>query len=93
MPNTTASIRSTQTQDGRILLDIQQGKLFSVNLIGSKILGLIESGWDEPRIADEISRAYQVPVEVSREDVHEFICSLHKHHILAPKVSSVSNQR
>lgn len=93
MPNTTTSIRSTQTQDGRILLDIQQGKLFSVNAVGSTILGLIESGWDEPRITAEISRAYQIAVEVIREDVHEFIRSLHQHHILAPDVLSVPHQR
>lgn len=93
MPDTTASLRSAQTEDGRILLDIHVGKLFSVNVTGSRILGLIESGWDEQRIVDQISREYQVAVDLIRDDVHAFICSLHKHHIVAPDVLSVSNRR
>jgi len=38
-------IRSTHTDDGRIILDIQHGKMFSVNVVGSTILELIEQGW------------------------------------------------
>jgi hypothetical protein len=82
MPNTVDTIRSTQTQDGRILLDIQQGEMYAVNVVGSKILELIELGWDEQRIADELSRVYAVEIEVARADVREFIAALHKHQIL-----------
>ena len=58
MLNTSDTVRSTQTIDGRILLDVRHGRMFSVNAVGSKILELLEQGQDEPRIADEISRAY-----------------------------------
>ena len=75
-------MRSTQTQDGRILLDIRQGQMFSVNVVGSRILELIEQGWEEPRITDEISRAYGMEIEVVRIDVCEFIAALRKHRIL-----------
>jgi hypothetical protein len=82
MPNTFDTMRSTQTQDGRILLDIRQGQMFSVNVVGSRILELIEQGWEEPRITDEISRAYGMEIEVVRIDVCEFIAALRKHRIL-----------
>src|SRR4029077_4511691 len=81
MLNTSDSVRSTRTQDGRILLDVRHGQMFSLNVVGSKILELIEQGWDESRIGEEISRAYATTIEVARTDVHEFIEALHKHSI------------
>jgi alpha-D-ribose 1-methylphosphonate 5-phosphate C-P lyase len=82
MLNTSDSIRSTRTQDGRILLDVRHGQMFSLNVVGSKILELIEQGWDEARIAVEISQAYATTIEVARTDVHEFIEVLRRHSIL-----------
>ena len=90
MLNTSDTLRSTQTIDGRILLDVRQGQMFSVNVVGSKILELIEQGWGEARIVDEISRAYEMNIDVVRTDVHEFIDALHKHRILRADRSSDS---
>ena len=66
--------------------------MFSLNIVGSTILDLLEQGWDEVRIAQEISLAYAISVEVARADVHDFIESLSKHHILAAD-SSVEPMR
>ena len=82
MLNTSESVRSTQTTDGRILLDVRHGQMFSLNVVGSKILELIEQGWDEARIAEEISRTYATTIEVVRTDVHEFIETLRRQSIL-----------
>jgi hypothetical protein len=82
MLNTSDTVRSTQTEDGRIVLDIRRGQMFSLNVVGSRILELIEHGWDEARIADEISRSYAMSIEVVRTDVHDFIDALRKHHIV-----------
>jgi len=82
MANTADTIRSTQSQDGRILLDIQQGKMYSVNVVGSRILDLIDLGWDEQHIVDELSRAYSVENTTVETDVREFVATLHKHRIL-----------
>ena len=38
------TLRATHSQDGAILLDVQQGQLFNLNLVGSKILELINNG-------------------------------------------------
>jgi len=76
--------RPTETADGGILLDIHHGQMFCLNIVGSKILELMQWGYDESRIADEISRDYGASREVVRTDVLEFMEALHKHHILQP---------
>jgi hypothetical protein len=77
-------IRRTETADGGILLDILHGQMFSLNIVGAKILELMQKGYDESRIADEISRGYGVSREVVYADVVDFIETLQKHHILQP---------
>jgi len=83
------TIRRTQTMDGGILLDIHHGQMFCLNVVGAKILELMQQGYDESRIADEISRDYKVPRDTVRADVLEFIESLHKHHVLAIRSADV----
>jgi hypothetical protein len=83
------TIRRTQTVDGGILLDIHHGQMFCLNVVGAKILELMQQGYDESRITEEISRAYQVPRDTVRADVLEFIESLHKHHVLAIRSADV----
>jgi len=78
------TIRGTETVDGGILLDIHHGQMFCLNVVGAKILELMQRGFDETRIADEISCAYGANREVVRADVVDFIETLHKHHILQP---------
>jgi len=78
------TIRSAETQDGAVLLDVHHGQMFCLNVVGAKILELMRRGYDETRIADEISRDYGVNQDVVRADVLEFIETLEKHHILQP---------
>jgi Coenzyme PQQ synthesis protein D (PqqD) len=82
MLHTSDTIRSTETPDGRILLDVRHGQMFSVNAVGSKILDLLERGQDESSIVEEISRLYVMDVEIVRRDVREFIEALSKSHIV-----------
>ncbi len=91
MPRTSDGIRSTQTNDGRIILDVHRGQMLSVNVVGSRILELLEMGWEETRIVDEVSRAYEAPIEVVRPDVRDFLEALRKHHIVQAAVPVNSN--
>lgn len=84
-------VRSTQTQDGSILLDVHHGQMFCLNLVGSKILELLERGYDEIRIAEEISWAYGVDRDVASSDVREFLDALYRHHVLQPVRSNFSS--
>ena len=40
-------VRSAQTQDESILLNVHHGQMFCLNLVGSKILELLARGYDE----------------------------------------------
>ena len=76
------TIRRTKSEDGGILLDIHHGQLFRLNVVGSKVLDLLERGLDETQIAAEVSQAYAVDIETVRVDVRDFIEMLNRHHIL-----------
>ena len=78
------TIRRSKTEDGGILLDVHHGQMFCLNVVGAKILDLMQRGYDESRIADEISRDYGANKDVVRADVVEFIEALYRHHILQP---------
>lgn len=76
-------VRSTHGQDGAIVLDIEQGQMFNVNRVGSRILELLESGSAESDIANVISHEFNTRREVVENDVHEFIESLRKHKLVS----------
>ena len=56
--------------------------MFCLNVVGAKILELLEKGFDEAQIADQVSGAYVMDIETVRADVHEFIEVLNKYCIL-----------
>jgi hypothetical protein len=76
------TIRRTETADGGVLLDVHYGQMFCLNVVGAKILELIEQGCDESGIADEISRNYGVDKGVVCADLAGFIETLLKQRIL-----------
>ena len=82
------TIRRAQTDDGGVLLDILHGQMFCLNVVGSKILELLEKGFDEAQIAEQVSGAYVMDIETVRADVHEFIEVLNKHHILQVRAAA-----
>ena len=77
------TLRTTHSQDGAILLDVQQGQIFNLNLVGSKILELIENGETESNIVNVISREFNASREVVRNDVRQFIESLEKRKLVS----------
>jgi len=81
-------VRSTHGQDGAIVLDIRQGQMFNLNLVGSKILELLETGATQLAIVDEISQKFEVSRNIAESDVQEFIESLKKHRLLEPSGSN-----
>jgi hypothetical protein len=76
------TIRRGETLDGAVLLDVRQGRMFSLNVVGAKILELMQRGYDQSRIADEISRDYGMNRDVVHADIMDFIETLHKHHLV-----------
>ena len=76
------SVRSTHGQDGAIVLDVQQGQMFNLNLVGSRILELLEAGTPESIIADQISRQFGVSGDVVNQDMREFIHALEERRLV-----------
>jgi hypothetical protein len=82
MYRVSESVRSTHGQDGAVVLDVRQGQMFNLNLVGSRILELLELGSTDSAIVDEISQKFQVSKDIAESDVREFIESLKQHHLL-----------
>jgi len=64
------------------LLDIHHGEMFCLNVVGSKIIELLERGLDEAQIAEQVSSVFAADIETVRVHVRDFIEALHQHHIL-----------
>ena len=78
----SGSIRSASTPDGAVLLDVQQGRILSLNSMGSRIFEMLRGGLDENQIADEISRDCGVDADYARVDILNFIRTLQEHKVL-----------
>lgn len=76
MHKVSHSLRSTHSRDGAIVLDIAQGQMFSLNLVGSRILELLEANTPEPVIADQISGEFGVTRDVVDRDLQDFVRTL-----------------
>lgn len=75
-------VRSTHGQDGAIVLDVRRGQIFNVNLVGSRILALIEFGSCEAEIVNVISREFDVDRKLVENDVGQFIDTLKEHRLV-----------
>jgi Coenzyme PQQ synthesis protein D (PqqD) len=76
------SVRSTHGQDGAIVLDVQQGQIFNLNPVGSRILELLEQGSSEAEIVNTISREFSADIDMVRDDVQEFLRTLKAYKLL-----------
>jgi hypothetical protein len=75
-------VRSTHNQDGGVVLDIRQGQMFRLNLVGSRMLELLKEGRSETQIADEISHQFAISREMVETDLKEFLAHLEKHRLV-----------
>ena len=85
MYRVSEGVRSTHGQDGAIVLDVQQGQMFNLNRVGSRMFELLEMGSAEPEIVDAISQEFSVSRETVDEDVREFIGTLKKNRLLTER--------
>ena len=56
--------------------------MFNLNLVGSRILELLETGATRSAIVDEIGQKFEVGRDVAESDFEEFIESLKQHYLL-----------
>src|SRR5579864_7271952 len=82
MYRVSEGVRSTHGQDGAIVLDVQQGEMFNLNRVGSRMFELLEMGSTESDIVTIISREFSVSQDVVENDVRELIEALRKHKLV-----------
>jgi Coenzyme PQQ synthesis protein D (PqqD) len=89
------TIRRTQTPDGAVLLDVERGQMFSLNLVGSKILELVDLGADETQIVEQVSALFGAEIELVRRDVRGFLKALNAHEILqsSPSATAIAREQ
>jgi len=78
-------VRATHDADGGIILDIHHGHMFTLNIVGSQILGMLKLSWPELKIIDEISSRYGIRSDIVERDVREFLECLQKHNLVEYK--------
>ena len=82
MLSVSDSLRSAHNSDGGVVLDIRHGRMYSLNVVGSRILELLKQNLDEAAIAAEISRQFAIGLDMATTDVREFLGSLERHHLI-----------
>jgi len=85
MHKVSDGVRSTHSQDGGVVLDIQRGQMFNLNLVGSRILELLKSGANEADITQAISVEFDVSRQLVETDVREFIAAMEKHGLVGKR--------
>jgi hypothetical protein len=84
-------IRTTITQDGAVLMDIQGGHMVTLNPIGSIIWQQLSDGRTPEQIATRLASEFGIPQEQASADVNEFLEQLEAQHLIESR--EVSNPR
>ncbi len=69
-------VRETTSEDGAVLLDIEQGVCFSLNPVGLRIWELLKKRSSLDQIADALGQEFSIPRSQLLSDAREFIDAL-----------------
>jgi hypothetical protein len=69
-------VREVASEDGAVLLDVEQGVCFSLNPVGLKIWELLKKGCSLEQIADALGQEFPVSRPQIVSDAGEFILAL-----------------
>jgi hypothetical protein len=82
------AVRATHGRDGGILLDVERGRMFDLNLVGSRILELLNKGSSESEIVDCVSSEFNARQDLVESDVREFMQALRDHRLIEEQNSN-----
>jgi hypothetical protein len=75
-------VRETASEDGAVLLDIEQGICFSLNPVGLRIWELLKKRCSLDQIADALAQEFSVPRSQLLADASEFVEALEAQHLI-----------
>ena len=76
------SVRETASEDGAVLLDIEQGVCFSLNPVGLRIWELLKKRCSLDQIADALGQEFSLPRDQLLSDARDFIEALEAKHLI-----------
>jgi len=75
-------VRTASTDEAAVLLDIQRGRMFSLNPTGSRILELLKAGTAFDQIAAQMAVEFAIAPETAAADTAQFLRQLGLHSLL-----------
>jgi hypothetical protein len=86
-------VKQTESEDGAVLLDIEQGICFSLNAVGLKIWEMLKRQSPIGQIADSLAQEFHIPREEIIADVCDFVAQLESKHLVARGTDAVEKRR
>jgi hypothetical protein len=83
--------RTVRNQDGGVVLDVKQGKIFHLNGTASLVWDRLRDGCAPDQIISEICSVFGIPEKDAAADVTEFIAGLEKEGLLIRSGSKESS--
>jgi hypothetical protein len=75
-------VRETASEDGAVLLDVEQGICFSLNPVGLRIWELLKKKCSLDQIADALELEFSISRSQLLSDATEFIAELEAKHLI-----------
>jgi hypothetical protein len=75
-------VRETASEDGAVLLDIEQGICFSINPVGLRIWEMLKNRHSVDQIVDALAQDFPVPRSQLHSDVFQFFQALETMHLI-----------
>src|ERR1700723_1461507 len=85
-------VRESASEDGAVLLDIEQGVCFSLNPVGLRIWELLKKRCSIDQIADALGQEFSVPRDQLLSDAREFIGALEDKYLIRRPGQMSSNR-
>lgn len=76
------AIRCNHVDDGAVVLDTRGGRMFTFNRTASRILQLIETGFDRNAIVEHMVQEFGAGRETAEKDLCEFLHLLEDNQLL-----------
>jgi|KBSSwiStaDraftv2_1062776.scaffolds.fasta_scaffold222920_2 hypothetical protein len=74
--------RCVHTPDGSVILDIDHGRMFTLNCTASVIFQLLERGLREDQIVEKLVQTFHISEDVARSDLTDLCQSLENYALL-----------
>jgi hypothetical protein len=89
----SSGVRETASEDGAVLLDIEQGICFSLNPVGLKIWGMLKQKLSLDQMTDSLEEEFHTPRPELMADICQFVSQLETKGLISHGVPPRANRR